>query len=342
MEHYYFFILDKKSKELLVFYKNYNFLMVPTDCFVVNIEDIDETEIIKMMLNSNEISDKRKEQFSKILKNEPERFILDKNFPVFAGASDICSIVAETLNNNKKYSKKEYFAKANKLFELLNKEQIDLWGNVSVYERINHHIGTEEFPPVLTKDERVLFGKLLALKFKQDLYETEIKAEFLNNKIDKINFRKMDIFLERNEPRIIEKEEIFKMIIRKLSAIPEISDKFFEHLKFNAKTIYRSKNIKEYCTMRDKYFLGSLFFYKNNNTFNSFLTFLEMVSLNAFKEFTKLKFNVIALNRQETMLLIALCKDIEDYLVVIPKNYLFAFEREILEFLTTIPESFLS
>lgn len=58
-----------------------------------------------------------------------------------------------------------------------------------------------------------------------------------------------------------------------------------------------------------------------------------MVSLPTYEELIRLRTNVIVLSRQETMLLNALCKDIEEYMIIVPKNRLNLFEREVIEFL---------
>lgn len=333
MEHYYFFVIDSKSKELMVFYKNYEFLVVPVDCFLINVEMFDEGQIIEMMLNGNEISDKRKEQFRRILREAPERFILDRNFPVYTGAGHICRTIAEILNNSERFSEQEYYDKASEVLTWFYNDEIDIWGNVSDYERVNGHVGTEESPPVLTKEERRLFAKLLSLKTRSSVLEADLKKATDTKNQYRINFRQADLFLERQEPRIIEKQEIFKMILRGVLKSPEITDKFISYIKQRTERIYKSKSMREYCFLEDKYFLGSLIFYKDHNKLKSFETFLKMVSPSAYEESIRLGSNIIVLNRQETILLNALCKDIEQDMIIVPKNRLNLFEREIMGFL---------
>lgn len=275
MEHYYFFVIDSKSKEPIVFYKNYDFLVVPVDCFLINVEMFDEKQIIEMMLNGNEISDKRKDQFRQILKEAPERFNLDKNFPVYVGAGHICSTIAEILNNSERFTEQEYYDKANEVLNWFYNDKIDLWGNVSVYERVNGHIGTEEFPPVLTKEERILFIKLLSLKNRSSVFEVDLSKAINIKNSHRINFRRSDLFLERQEPRVIEKQEIFKMILRSVLKSFEFTNKFFSHIKQQTKSIYKNKNIREYCAFEDKYFLGSLIFYRDHKSLKSFDFFFK-------------------------------------------------------------------
>ncbi len=333
MEHYYFFVIDSKSKEPVVFYKNYDFLVVPVDCFLINVEMFDEKQIIEMMLNGNEISDKRKEQFRRILKEAPERFNLDRNFPVYAGAGHICRTIAEISNNSERFDKQKYYEKANEVLNWFYNNEIDLWGNVCVYERVNGHIGTEEFPPVLTREERKLFARLLVLKYRGLIPEIEFKRSINSESHNTVNLRQVDLFLERQEPRVIEKQEIFKAIIRKVLKNNEFIDKFILYMKQRVGKIYRGKSMREYCTSEDKYFLGSLAFLKNSGVHRNFETFLKMVSLPTYEESIKLGSKVVVLGRQETILLSALCKEVEDHIIVIPKNRLVLFEREMTEFL---------
>lgn len=323
MDHQYFFCIREEDRELLVFYRNYDFLVVPEQCPLVFVEDIDEKQIIEMMLNSGELSDLRKKQFKKLLKTTEGVFNFDNIFPFYVGSDRYCSFFANSqwFKNEKLRNKTE-----ESVINFLIKDEVDILGNSYVYERINLDIGSNKKPSMLTKKERVLFTQLLEKKLGQ-----RIPIFSLGGKEAKeINFKKMYISLNRNESRILEQNKFFDFLLKIINKNRLLTDIYFKDIRKKMMPLYEW-NIRKYCMYKDKYYLGALLF-ASSEILPDLDIYLPLVSNKAYRNKKEQAQDIVFLNRQETNLMLTLCEGIDKFLIILPNVKFNFFENVFLNY----------
>lgn len=337
MQHRYFFLLNDIDKEMIVFYMNYDFLVVPQMCITVPIEDIYETEIVRKMIDSSQISNYRRKQLQKLLIENENAFYFINNFPFYVGKGDLCSFIAKI-----KHSKNISETDGKRIVKEILNNNIDLLGNVYIYERIKSNDNLDY--PVLNDVERYLFVENLKKQIRQNFYSVAIKNENIK-KTKELNLRDLNVVIARHEERIIENNAVFKTVIdtvvKNLSTKKNQLNEFFSKLKANMQEVYRC-GVREYCSRVEKYFLGSIL-YIDKMIKPDILTFLSMVSPLSYTKAKKDNFKTaVVLGRQDTSLMMLLCGDeIENFLTIIPNSRFSLFETVFINCLKEVAEEIL-